>query len=104
MASQLIAAPDHSLFDFICGFSFEGSTSVKHLVEKHSKSPYINFVVVFRLEEHLWGHILVGSAESGPFCFHLLRTPAKIAYFDISNRIQKEVLGLNVWVGTLMSL
>lgn len=47
VASQLVAAPDHGLFNFIGGFSFEGSTSVKHLVEQHSKSPDVDSVVVF---------------------------------------------------------
>lgn len=46
-------------------------------------------VIILALKEHLWRHVLVGSAEGGSFDMDILCGPSEIADFDIAVVIEQ---------------
>lgn len=85
--AKVIASPEHGFLNFICSFAFKRRIAMKHLVEQYSQGPNINSVVISRLEQHFWSHILISPTKGTSFIFDILHAPSKIAYLNILIRI-----------------
>jgi len=83
MRTDLVGPFEDGFLNLMNGFAFERGVSMEELIEKYAKSPDINMVVVFCLEEHLWCHIFVSSTESSSFNVYVLSSPTQIAYLNV---------------------
>jgi len=68
---------------------------MEQLIQKNSKGPVIDGVVVVLLKDHLGGHVLIGSTKSFPLHLDVVSSPAQIAYLDVAGIIEQNVFGLN---------
>ncbi len=92
----------HFINNILTIFPPKRSSTLNQLKEQDSKCPYINFIIIWFLLYHFWGHVFISAAKCASKLQNCCKT--KITEFSMVIFCEQNVLRLCYVKQTLISL